>query len=98
MSDEDDIEQVEQICWLCGRELGEIVQHHHMIPKAKKGRKTRPVHPICHKTIHNHFTNAQLARMGEDLEAIRSQEDVAKFLKWIAGKDPDFHAPTRSKR
>ncbi len=98
MSDEDDIEQVEQTCWLCERELGEIVQHHHMIPKAKKGRKTRPVHPICHKTIHNHFTNAQLARMGEDLEAIRSQEDVAKFLKWIAGKDPDFHAPTRSKR
>ncbi len=84
-------------CWLCERPLGQRVQHHHLVPKAKKGRETRPVHPICHKTIHAHFTNAQLSRMGEDVEAIRAHPDMAKFLKWIAGKPPDFHAPTHRK-
>lgn len=71
---------------------------HHPIPKAKKGRVTVSVHPICHRTIHAHFANAQLSRMGEDLETIRAQEDVAKFLRWIANKPPDFHAPTRTRR
>ncbi len=57
-----------------------------------------PVHPICHRTIHAHFSNAELARMGEELGAIRAHEEVAKFLAWIADKPPDFHAPTRRKR
>lgn len=85
-------------CWLCSRPLGRRVQLHHPVPKAKKGRVTVPVHPICHKTIHARFTNAQLARMGEDVGAIRSEPEVAKFLAWIAGKPPDFHAPTRRGR
>ena len=50
-------------CWLCERPLGRRVQWHHTVPKAKKGRETVPVHPICHKTIHLHFTNAQLVRI-----------------------------------
>ncbi len=91
-------EDEETACWLCGRPLGSVVQQHHPVPKSKGGRVTQPVHPICHKTIHAHFTNAELARMGEDVAAIRAREDVAKFLKWIAGKDPDFHAPTRRRR
>ena len=84
-------------CWLCGRELGSRAQLHHTVPKAKKGRDTVPVHPICHRTIHAYFTNAQLSRMGEAVEIIRAHEEVAKFLDWIADKPPDFHAPTRRK-
>ena len=68
------------------------------MPKAKKGRVTVPVHPICHRTIHAAFTNAQLARMGEDVAAVRADPEVAKFLVWIADKPPDFHAPTRRRR
>ena len=78
--------------------MGRKIQHHHVVPKAKKGRATVPVHPICHRAIHNNFTNAQLARMGADRDAIVVQEDVAKFLRWIANKPPDFHAPTRRAR
>ena len=55
-----------------------------------------PVHPICHKTIHVTFTNAELARIGDDVGAIRSHEAIAKFVAWIANKPPDFHAKTRS--
>ena len=56
---------------------------------------TVPVHPICHKTIHANFTNAQLARIGDQREVVIADEDVSRFLRWIADKPPDFHAPTR---
>lgn len=65
------------------------------MPKAKKGRGTVPVHPICHRTIHTNFTNAQLARIGDVPERLKENPAVAKFVRWIADKPPDFHAPTR---
>ena len=76
------VEGVRPSCWLCERPLGRRVQQHHPVPKAKKGRETVPVHPICHRAIHANFTNAQLAR----------------FVEWVADKPPDFHAPTRKPR
>lgn len=84
-----------QSCWLCGRDIGSLIQWHHPVPKAKKGRGTVPVHPICHKTIHASFTNAELARIGDDAETVRSNPAVAKFVAWIASKPPDFDAPTK---
>lgn len=84
-----------QTCWLCARPLGERIEWHHPVPKSKKGRETVPVHPICHRTIHASFTNSELARMGNDVEELRNFPALAKFLKWIANKPPDFHAKTR---
>jgi hypothetical protein len=68
------------------------------VPKAKKGRATVPVHPICHRTIHANFTNAELARMGENRASLLANETVARFVAWVADKPPDFHAPTRGRR
>ena len=68
------------------------------MPKAKKGRETVPVHPICHRTIHANFTNAELARFGDDRDRLLENEAVAKFVRWIVDKPPDFHAPTRRSR
>jgi len=90
-------EEKAETCWLCERVLGRRVQWHHTVPKAKKGRETVPVHPICHRTIHAHFTNAQLVRFDGAREPVAVHEEVAKFLRWIADKPPDFHAPTRRK-
>ncbi|RIV87555.1 HNH endonuclease [Aurantiacibacter zhengii] len=84
-----------ETCWLCDRPLGRRVQWHHVVPKAKKGRETVPVHPICHRTIHAHFTNAELARIDGARAPLVANLEVAKFLDWIADKPPDFHAPTR---
>ncbi|WP_299193432.1 HNH endonuclease [uncultured Erythrobacter sp.] len=89
------MDQVEQDCWLCGRPLGARIEWHHPVPKSKKGRETVPVHPICHQTIHANFTNAELARIGLDREAVSARDAVANFLAWIANKPSDFHAPTR---
>ena len=71
------------------------MQQHHPVPKSKRGRETVPVHPICHKTIHKVFTNGELARFGNDREALIANQELAKFLAWIATRPPDFNAPVR---
>ena len=83
-------------CWLCERPLGERVEWHHPVPKSRGGRMTVAVHPICHRTIHATLSNAQLARGFADAAALRAQPAIATFLRWIEGKPPDFHAPTRT--
>lgn len=88
-------DNVSLACWLCDRPIETLLQWHHPVPKAKKGRGTVPVHPICHKAIHANFTNSQLARMGEDRAAILAHAEVEKFVSWVSNKPPDFHAPTR---
>ena len=80
---------------MCRRPLGRRIQQHHTVPKSRKGRETVPVHPICHRTIHKVFSNAELARIGDNVDALRETPVIANFLHWIASKPPDFHAPTR---
>ena len=81
-------------CWLCGRPLGMRVEWHHPMPKSKGGRDTAPVHPICHRAIHRFFTNAELAKLQPEADALRANEAMRRFIDWIIGKPPDFHAPT----
>lgn len=88
----------EDACWLCGRPLGRRVERHHPVPKSRRGRATVPVHPICHRTIHATFTNAELAKTFHTPATLASHPDVALFLRWIARKPPDFHASTRKRR
>lgn len=85
-------------CWLCGRELGRKLEWHHPVPKSRGGRETVALHPICHRTLHATFTNAELARIGDDREALLLKPEIARFLRWISGKPADFHAPTARRR
>lgn len=85
-------------CFLCGRPLGRRVERHHPIPKSKGGRLTEPVHPICHRAIHRALTNKELATKAHTRDALLANEELARFVAWVAGKPPDFHAPTRGKR
>jgi len=81
-------------CALCSRPLGRRIEAHHPVPKSRGGRETVDLHPICHRAIHAHFANAELERDG-DMAALRAAPRLAGFLRWIAKKPPDFHAPTR---
>lgn len=85
-------------CALCERPLGTRVEWHHLVPKSQGGRITAPVHPICHRTIHATLPNAELARAYADPAVLRAHPDIARFLRWIAGKPADFHAPVRRGR
>jgi hypothetical protein len=84
-----------QRCWLCGRMLGRRVEWHHPIPKSRGGRETVPVHPICHRTIHARFSNAELARLEAGGTGLAQDPAIARFVSWVAAKPPDFNAPTR---
>jgi len=44
------------------------------------------------------FTNAELARIGANRAELAARPEVGRFLKWIAGKPADFHAPTAMRR
>lgn len=85
-------------CWLCARPLGRRVEQHHPVPRSRGGRETRPVHPICHRTLHATFTNKELEKAGDDRATLATHPELARFLQWIARKPPDFHAPTRRAR
>ena len=50
-----------------------------------------------HRAIHAHVSNHELATAYADLDALRAREDMQRFLRWIANKPADFHAPTRRK-
>ncbi len=81
-------------CPLCARPLGSVIEKHHIIPKAKGGTETVELHPICHRKIHKVFRNTELARRGT-IEALKTDPDIAAFIKWLSGKDPDFYRKSR---
>jgi len=76
--------------------LGRRVEWHHPAPKGRGGRGKVPVHSTCHRVIHVHFTNAELAHLPFDggSEALRERDAMSRFLGWVVDKPPDFHAPT----
>jgi len=81
-------------CPLCERELGSVIEKHHVIPKAKGGTQTVELHPICHRKIHKVFRNSELVRRGT-IAALKTDPDIAAFIKWLDGKDPDFYRKSR---
>jgi len=85
-------------CFLCGRPLGRKVERHHAVPKSRGGRDTVPVHPLCHRAIHRALSNKALEKDYSSAEALRAHPEIARFVEWVAGKDPDFHVPTRRPR
>ncbi len=85
-------------CWLCTRPVGDKIEYHHPIPKSRGGRVTEPAHPICHRALHRTLTNKQLEAIGADVAKLRADPEIARFIAWVAGKPPDFHAPTHKRR
>jgi len=71
------------------------VERHHVVPKSEGGTQTVPVHPICHRTIHAFVANRDLASSYDTMDRLRERDDIRQYLRWIAGKPPDFRAPTR---
>ncbi|MEM8772543.1 MAG: HNH endonuclease [Pseudomonadota bacterium] len=90
------------ICPLCDRPIPAHARQsvHHLTPKLKGGKNgpTVRLHEICHRTIHATFTEADLARQYNSIDALRAHPAIEKFAKWIAKKDPAFHAPNRGPR
>ena len=87
-------------CLLCGRELDKSATKHHLVPKAKKGINTETVllHNICHQAIHMNFSNTELARTLNSIEALLKEPAIQKFIKWVKKKPIHFAYSTKARR
>jgi hypothetical protein len=81
-----------EICPLCGRGIPlEQRELHHLVPKLKGGKVTQSVHSICHRQIHALFSEAELARRYNTIEALLEHEEIRKFVDWVRKKPDDFN-------
>lgn len=81
-------------CPICKRTLGDKnISKHHLIPKSRGGKGTKQIviHNICHQKIHATFTEKELKLEFNTIEKLLSHESMAKFIKWVAKKDPAFY-------
>jgi 5-methylcytosine-specific restriction enzyme A len=89
-------------CPLCERPIprGARQSRHHLVPKLKGGARgeTVQLHQVCHAAIHARHSEAELARRLADVESLRRDPEIARFLAWVRTKPDDFHAPTRATR
>jgi hypothetical protein len=90
-------------CPLCGRPMlaGASVDRHHLVPKAQGGRETVWMHRICHRKIHSVLDERSLATDYADPASLRAHPEIARFLRWVARKPPEFlkrTEPARARR
>lgn len=78
-------------CCICGRELGGVVQAHHLIPKTFKGSETVDIHKMCHQKIHATFSERELQKYYHTPERILEHAEIVKFVRWVSKKSVDFY-------
>ncbi|WP_189425510.1 HNH endonuclease [Devosia pacifica] len=90
------------VCPLCDRPIppGARSTRHHLTPRLKGGTHLGTVllHQICHSAIHARYSEAELANRLSNVEDLKADPEIARFIAWVANKPPHFHAPTRSMR
>jgi hypothetical protein len=87
---------LELICPLCDRTIPSSQRDaHHLVPKSKGGRQTEYLHRICHRQIHALFTETELARQFNSVEALLAHPDIVVFVTWVKTKPDDFMERTR---
>jgi len=88
------------LCPLCDRPLipGPSVNLHHLVPRRYRGRDAIAIHRVCHSKIHAVLSDRELRDVYHTFERLRTHPELAKFIRWLARKDPTFvgrNAPTR---
>jgi hypothetical protein len=98
-------------CALCGRAGLELTLHH-LIPrtrhKNKRNKRTFTREEVrrrtcrlcrpCHKTVHAVFTEKQLERTYNTLEALRDAPAIGEFVQWVRRQKPGRKITVRRSR
>lgn len=87
------------VCELCNRSVS-IITKHHLIPleKGEKKFQTLSLCTTCHKQIHALFTNRELATHYYSLEALKRDNKIIKFLRFIENIPGDSHIEIKTSR
>ena len=87
---------LELICPLCECKIPHSQRDaHHSIPKSKAGRQTEYLHRTCHRQVHALFTQTELARQFNAVDALLAHADILLFVAWVKTKPYDFMERTR---
>ncbi len=94
------VNPAQEICPLCGRQLAEPYNRHHLLPVSKGGKGTETVlmHKICHDKIHAVFTETELKRSYNTIESLQGTEEIGTFIKWVRKKEPEFYDKSVKKK
>lgn len=85
-------------CTICQRETPiKMMEKHHLTPKSRKGKETIKVCCNCGDQLHKLFTNKELEKNYNTLEAILSDKKVQRYVKWVKKKN-NFHVPIATKK
>ena len=63
-----------------------------------KNGNTVLLHHICHKEIHASLSEAELARDYNTPENLRAHPRLAKFIRWVQKRPPQFTSRVPGKR
>lgn len=87
-------------CRICGREMiaGCGLDRHHWVPRSAGGTEWAWVHLICHRMVHQVFSDAELAALGDNLAALHAHPDMARFIAWVRKKPTTYVDWPRSPR
>lgn len=90
-----------KICPLCERPIPpDMESRHHLVPKLRGG-KHGPIavlHPICHSKVHSVFSETELARTYDTVEKLLKHEEIARFVKWVKKRPPEYRSGNRPPR
>ena len=53
------------------------------------------LHQVCHSAIHARYSEAEIARRLADVESLKADPELARFLAWVRTKPADFDVRTR---
>jgi len=87
-------------CPICGRDMigDATVDRHHWVPKSEGGSDIATIHLICHRMIHRVFSDRELATGYGTAEKLLAHPEIAKFVKWVRKRPPDYVDWPRTKR
>ena len=81
-------DQNQELCPLCNRPAIHKSDHH-LVPKCRGGRHKQLICSDCHRMIHSLFSNKELERKYNTVEALLADERVQKMVAFLAKQDPN---------